>query len=194
MKKKSLLLIIISIYIIVPLIILINNKLYNYKFYILTIIGILVYLIMRLNKITNNELGINTNIKSSIKNNLPIILLFCVIILLLKIFGVNKYNPNESIYFYLFYIFISCPIQEFLYRGTFGYFDKLHNKKYLYLMLSSLCYSYVHIIYKDLLTLVLTFIFGIVSYLIYKKDYNLFGISLTHIILGILTISLGIIN
>ena len=29
---------------------------------------------------------------------------------------------------------------------------------------------------------------------LYKKDYNLFGISLTHIILGILTISLGIIN
>ena len=100
----------------------------------------------------------------------------------------------ETIYFYLFYIFVSCPLQEFLYRGVFGYFDKVYNNKYLFLILSSFCYSFVHIIYKDILTCALTFLIGIVWYLLYRKDYNLVGVSISHIILGILTISLGIIN
>ena len=135
-----------------------HNYLYNMKFYILTIVRILIYV-------------------------------------LLKIFNLDKYNSDETIYFYLFYIFISCPIQEFLYRGIFGYFEKnLIKNKYIILLISSILYSFVHIIYKDYLTCILTFIFGMVLYLLYRKDYNLFGVSISHIILGILTIYLGIVN
>lgn len=103
-----------------------HNYLYNMKFYILTIVGILIYV-------------------------------------LLKIFNLDKYNSDETIYFYLFYIFISCPIQEFLYRGVFGYFDKLITNKYMFLILPSLMYSFVHIIYKDYLTCILTLSLGIIN-------------------------------
>ncbi|MCH5166698.1 MAG: CPBP family intramembrane metalloprotease [Erysipelotrichales bacterium] len=151
---------------------------------------------IKLCKISNKELGIKKeNIFNSIKRNIPIIILFVVIVVIFRILNLNKFIPNESIMFYLFYIFISCPIQEFLYRGIFGYFEtNLIKNKNITLVLSSLSYSFVHVIYKDIFTCLLTFIFGLVLYSLYRKDYNLAGVSLSHIILGILTIYLGIIN
>lgn len=55
-------------------------------------------------------------------------------------------------------------------------------------------YSFVHIIYKDIITIILTFIIGIIWFYLYRKDKNLFGVSLSHCIVGILTIFLGIID
>ena len=196
MKDKLLFLIILIFYVLLPIIIFYNVILFKYKFYILTIVGCLIYLILRIAKINNKELGIKTkDILKSIKRNLPIIIILIILVITFKIIHLDKYTPNESITFYLFYVFISCPIQEFLYRGVFGYFESnLIRNKFIILILSSFCYSFVHIIYKDLITCIFTFIFGFVLYLIYRKDYNLFGVSITHIILGILTIYLGIIN
>jgi len=194
MKNKILFLLLILIYILAPLIILFNRNLYDKKFYILTILGILIYIILKLCKVSNDDLGINKNIIASLKRNIPLILVFLAIIVILSILGLNRYNPNEPVSFYVFYILISCPIQEFLYRGVFGYFERINKHKYLWLILSSICYSFVHIIYRDVLTCIITFIMGIVWYLLYRKDYNLSGVCLSHIVLGILTISLGIIN
>lgn len=192
MKKKKLFIIINFIYILIPLLILIFPILFQYKFYILTIFGILIYFIVRKSGIKNKELGIEKrNIIKSILSNLPICVVSIMIILLIRILGLNKFTPNETVYFYLFYIFISCPLQEFLYRGFFGYFD---NGKNNILFLSSFMYSFVHIIYKDITTIILTFIIGIIWFLIYRKDKNLFGVSLSHCIIGILTIFLGIID
>ncbi len=195
MKNKLLLGIILIIYIIVPILILLFLYLYNIKFYLLTFIGIIIYTLMRFNKVSNKELGITKeNLFKSIKRNILIIILMIILIFVLKLLHIDKYNPNETLIFYLFYIFISCPIQEFLYRGVFGYFDLNTKHKYLWIIISSLCYAFVHIIYKDVLTCVLTFMIGIIWYMIYRKDYNLCGVTLSHIILGIATIALGIVN
>ena len=195
MKSKILLSSILSIYIFLPILILFNNDLYDIKFYLLTGIGLGIFLLMKVFNISNKELGITKqNLWKSIKRNLILIALCVIIILILKLLHVDKYNPNETLYFYIFYIFISCPIQEFLYRGVFGYFDINSKYNYLWIILSSLCYSFVHIIYKDVLTCVLTFIIGIIWYIIYKKDKNLCGVTLSHMILGVVTIVLGIIN
>lgn len=195
MKNKILFLIIILIYVSVPILILFNQSLYNIKFYLLTIIGIIIYMLLKLFNISNRKLGITkNNLVNSLKRNLPLTLLFVAIVIVSKLFHIDKYTPNETIFFYIFYIFISCPIQEFLYRGVFGYFEQNSKYNYLFIILSSLCYSFVHIIYKDFLTCILTFTIGIIWYLLYRKDYNLSGVVLSHITLGILTISLGIIN
>lgn len=195
-RNKVLLFLILALYIILPIIIFYNETLFKYKFYILTIVGTLIYIGLRISKVTNKELGIKkTNILNSLKRNIPIIIIFIIIIIIFKLFSLAKYTPNETIFFYLFYIFISCPLQEFLYRGVFGCFENnIIKNKYIIIFLSSFCYSFVHIIYHDLLTIVLTFIFGIFLYLLYRRDYNLFGVSVSHIVLGILTIYLGIVN
>lgn len=197
MKKKDivLLLIILSSYIVIPICILLFDYLFNIKFIILTIIGLLIFLLFKLFKIPNYYLGITKdNLITSIKRNILLITILIIIILIAKLFSFDRYSPNENMMFYVFYIFISCPIQEFLYRGVFGYFEKIINSKWLWTVVSSVCYAFVHIIYKDYLTCVFTFILGIIWYQLYRKDYNLCGVVLSHIILGILTISLGIIN
>ncbi len=195
MKNKILLAIILMVYTLLPILILLNKYLFTIKFYLLTIVGLLIYILMKLFGVSNKKLGIcKKNTMKSIKRNLILIIISIIIIIIFKILHIDKYNPTETISFYLFYIFISCPLQEFLYRGVFGYFESEFNNKNLWILLSSFCYSFVHIIYKDTLTCVLTFIVGIIWYLLYKKDNNLAGVSLSHIVLGILTIALGIIN
>lgn len=195
MKNKILLLIILIIYILFPILIYFNNYLFEIKFYILTGIGALIFALMKLFGTSNQELGISkNNLLKSINRNI-ILIIFCIItIIIFKVLHIDKYNPSETFLFYVFYILISCPLQEFLYRGMFGYFEKQMNNKYIWVILSSFLYSFVHIIYKDILTCILTFIIGIIWYLLYRKDYNLAGFSLSHIVLGILTIALGIIN
>lgn len=195
LNDKKLFIIILMIYIFIPIMIYFNDFLYEIKFYLLTGLGLLIYLLLRLNKVNNKQLGITKiNTVKSIKRNLIYSSIFVVGIILLKIFNLDKFDSNETLLFYFFYIFISCPIQEFLYRGVFGYFEnKIFSNKIIIIILSSVCYSFVHIIYKDVLTCVLTFIMGIVWYHFYKKDNNLIGVSISHSILGILTILLGIV-
>ena len=157
MKNKFLFVILLIIYFFIPIIILNNNNLFTIKFYILTIIGILIFILMNFFKVNNKDLGINSNFFSSIKRNLPLMILFMIILVIIKFLGYNKFIPTETLYFYLFYIFVSCPIQEFLFRGTFGYFEKaLITNKFTIAILSSLCYSFMHIIYRDFVTCLLT--------------------------------------
>ena len=48
--------------------------------------------------------------------------------------------------------------------------------------------------YRDLFTLLVTFIIGIYWQINYDKDKCLFGVVFSHIVLGIITIFLGIID
>ncbi len=197
MKKsdKILLFIILLIYIILPILICRFEFLFTIKFYLLTTIGILIFCLLKIFKISNDYLGLTKkSLIKSVKRNLPFIMICIILILVVKLFPYNRFISNETILFFIFYIFISCPIQEFLYRGVFGYFEKITEHKGLWLIVSSICYAFVHIIYRDYITCMITFIIGIIWYQLYRKDYNLFGVVLSHIILGILTISLGIIN
>lgn len=181
MKKNNtiLLLIILFIYITIPMCIFFSKDLFNAKFYILTIVGILIFCIMKLFKIPNNYIT-KDNLIISVKRNSLLIIIFTFAIIGAKLFSFDKYIPNETIIFYIFYIFISCSIQEFLCRGVFGYFEKIMNFKWLWIIVSSLFYSFVHIIYKDHLTCIFTFILGIILYQLYRIDYNLCGVVLSH--------------
>ena len=58
MKNKLIMISIILIYILVPIIILLNSYLYEIKFIILTITGLLIFIIMKIFKVSNKELGI----------------------------------------------------------------------------------------------------------------------------------------
>lgn len=197
MKKndKILLFVIILIYIALPVLICRFHILFDIKFYLLTVIGILMFILLKIFKVSNEYLGITKkNLMKSVKRNLPVIMMCIIFIAVVELLPYNRFTPNETIEFYAFYIFISCPIQEFLYRGVFGYFEKIKEHKWIWLIASSICYAFVHIIYRDYITCIITFIIGIIWYQLYRKDYNLFGVVLSHIILGILTISLGIIN
>ena len=94
-------------------------------------------------------------------------------------------------YTFIYFIYLFHAQFKNLYRGFYGYFD---NGKHSTMLISSSMYAFVHIIYKDILTIVLTFIIGLIWYNLYIKDKNLFGVSISHCIIGVVTIFLGIID
>lgn len=194
--KALLLCFIVVIYIGLPLLILFGVINFDYKFYALTIGGIIVYILFRYLGFSNWDLGItNCNIQNSIVCVLPITVLLAIIGCVLWIGGFSRITPNEHWTFFIFYIFISSPIQEFLYRGALeAALQKLNYPFIIRMILTSTLYSFVHIIYRDCLTLLLTFLIGLIWYYCYYRFKNLIGVSISHAVLGVVTIVAGIIN
>lgn len=184
------------IYVALPLLILAGVIPFNLKFYALTLGAIVVYGVLRVCHFSNEEIGIKSiGWFESIKHVFPISVLLALLGLLLWALGLSRITPNETWYFFIFYIFVSSPIQEFLYRGALnGILEKFEVSEPVRMVLTSLLYSFVHIIYKDLLTLLLTFGIGLIWFRCYRKTKNLLGVSISHAILGVVTIVGGFIN
>ena len=195
-KSISLLAFVLFIYIGLPLCILFGLINFDYKFYALTIGAVVVYAVFRLAGQTNESMGLTLkNWRSSLFTILPFTFGLLILGLYLLISGQSRFTPNEHWSFFIFYVFISSPVQEFLYRGALSaYLEKSKLSEPLKMVTTSILYSFVHIIYKDALTLLLTFFIGLVWYKCYHKDKTLVGVSVSHAILGVVTIIAGVIN
>ena len=55
-------------------------------------------------------------------------------------------------------------------------------------------FGYVHIIYGDMLTVVVMSIVGLFWYQAYQRSSNLIDVTISHVVLGVMTIALGIID
>ncbi|MDO4753474.1 MAG: CPBP family intramembrane metalloprotease [Bacillota bacterium] len=185
-----------GIYIGLPILILVGVLPFDSKFYILTLGAAIVYFLARVLGISNAEMGITKyNCRKSIMAVLPITIFLALTGVALWALGFSRINPNETWKFYIFYIFISSPVQEFLYRGAIiGIISNMNFGYYVQLIVSSVLYSFVHIIYQDLITLCLTLIMGVIWFINYKKSNNIFGVSISHAVLGVVTIIAGIID
>lgn len=196
-KNNLILLSIVSlIYITLPLLMLSGILSFDNKFLYLTIGAVIVYIAMRILGFDNQELGITTKgIRESIKKVIPITIILTILGLALIYFRISRFHPTETIWFYLFYLFISSPIQEFLYRGALtSIFRRMNLSDSRNWIVSSLLYSFVHIIYRDFLTCLLTLTIGLIWYKKYEYNRSLIGVSLSHAVLGAITIFAGIID
>lgn len=182
-------------YLVIPLLIFFGIIAFEYKFIVLVIYGILSYTILRLNGVDKAKLGLTVeNWQSSLLSVVGLTLLFVVLALLAYRFGYARFQPTETVLFYLFYVFISSPIQEFLYRGVTTYFGKSFGLNvWLIVLISSMLYSLVHIIYKDWILVVATFGLGVIWHRVYLKTNSLVGVMFSHSVFGALTIFLGLI-
>ncbi len=97
--------------------------------------------------------------------------------------------------FYAFYVFVSSPAQEFLYRSvTFAVLKQNKVASALGLIsLSAVNYSYLHIFYNDVLTLLVTLMMGLLWGVIYYKYPNFWGTAFSHAVLGATSIFVGLI-
>ena len=182
-------------YLVIPLLIFFGIIAFEYKFIVLVIYGILSYIILRLNGVDKAKLGLTVeNWQSSLLSVVGLTLLFVVLALLAYRFGYARFQPTETVLFYLFYVFISSPVQEFLYRGVTTYFGKSFGLSvWLIVLISSMLYSLVHIIYKDWILVVATFGLGVIWHRVYLKTNSLVGVMFSHSVFGALTIFLGLI-
>ena len=98
-------------------------------------------------------------------------------------------------WFFPFYVLISSPAQEFLYRSVM--FAELRRAGIDgvvgQVLLSALTYCLLHSIYRDWITLAVTLFMGIVWGLLYRRWPNLWGVALSHAVLGALSILTGLV-
>lgn len=199
MTRKSNRLILLSIftfYIVIPFLLLINPLFFKNKFIILTIGGILIYIILRLLGFNNSSLGIKSAKSIQSIRDISIVTFILIITgIILSSFKISRFQPSETLSFYLFYIFISSPIQEFLYRGALtSILQQINFRKSSIILISSILYSLAHLGYKDFITCILTFLIGLLWHQKYLKTKNLTGVTISHAILGVITILIGIID
>ena len=199
MTRKSNRLILLSIftfYIVIPFLLLINPLFFKNKFIILTIGGILIYIILRLLGFNNSSLGIKSAKSIQSIRDISIVTFILIITgIILSSFKISRFQPSETLSFYLFYIFISSPIQEFLYRGALtSILQQINFRKSSIILISSILYSLAHLGYKDFITCILTFLIGLLWHQKYLKTKNLTGVTISHVILGVITILIGIID
>jgi membrane protease YdiL (CAAX protease family) len=118
-----------------------------------------------------------------------------LLIAAIMISGVGgRFAVAEGLPFYLFFFFVAAPAQEFLYRKFL--FAELSTAKMpasVTILLSAGLFAFMHIIYKDALTLGLTFALGIVWGFVFTRTRSFCTVALSHAILGVGAIGLGVI-
>jgi len=102
--------------------------------------------------------------------------------------------PKWSL-FYPFYVLVSGPAQEFLFRSVL-FAEMARNgirSPLLLVLISAITYSFLHVIYNDAITLVVTLVMGITWGCIYQRFPNFWGVTLSHVVLGIVAMLVGLI-
>lgn len=186
-----------TFYLFLPLAIVFNFIPFEYRFLVLTVATILLLFTKPDSKTTLSDLGIKkSGSVVSIVTVLPTTLaLLGGVLLLSQMIDIDRIdNSNLTISFYLFYIFISCPLQEFAYRGHLSRLMLvLKLSKRMRVLFGALLYSFMHIIYNDELLIILTLCLGVFWSLHYEKFKNLAGVTVSHALLGAAAILSGLV-
>ncbi|MBW4667841.1 MAG: CPBP family intramembrane metalloprotease [Cyanomargarita calcarea GSE-NOS-MK-12-04C] len=194
-QERQKLILIMSLGYILPVLLLYLKIIpFFWRFYLLILTAIAILAITRLYNFSAVELGLT---KQRLGISLKFIALPTLAFVLLMLInyitqGLRIDNSTYQLPFYLFFVGVSSPVQEFLYRGfLFAVFSRAKLAPWLMILLSSLLYSFVHLIYQDVLTLLCTFIIGVLWGVHYVTYRNLYPIILSHSVLGVVAILVG---
>jgi len=164
---------------------------------ILTLMGVVLAAYVVDHGIKTNQLGMTkSNMRSALILNGALIIVVCAISYLLVATGaVSPINYEGTLLFFIFYVFISAPIQEFIFRSLMfyelGVF--IEGRMWLKIIFSAMIYSLAHAMYHSWVVLAGTFILGIFWGYIYAKTKNFWGIAFSHAVIGAVTIMLGLV-
>jgi uncharacterized protein len=102
---------------------------------------------------------------------------------------------SYSLACFFFYIVILSPVQELIFRGIlFAEMKRCRNiAPAIMVLISSVTFSYLHIIYHHPMLVLITFISGLVWGVIYLRWPSIWGISFSHSLLGALAMFLGVL-
>ncbi len=168
---------------------------YRYESMLILIIAVLFFALKK--GFSLHELGIRQdNIKPALLLQLAIGLIVITFIIMIVNSGqIRNLAPPQSPWFYIMYLFLSGPVQEFIYRSVV--FAKMDRHTYLLpwqkIALASLNFAWLHAIYLDWIILSVSLLMGIVWSGSYYYKPNYWAISLGHAIIGFTAIWLGLI-
>jgi uncharacterized protein len=195
-KPIRVVLLIFIFYVFPPAAIVFHLIPFSFRFFLLMAIAPVLFFVRPAAAITNQDFGITRhNLGKSIVAIIPITLGLALLTVVSAAVSPPRYdNSGLSMGFYLFYGLISCPFQEFAYRGyLFPALALLPLGKWARIMIAAVLYSFVHIIYTDTYILCSTLMSGLLWNIHYDKYRNLAGVTFSHVILGVLIIGLGLI-
>ena len=106
----------------------------------------------------------------------------------------HRLQASQRLPFYLFFVLLSAPAQEFLYRSfLFAELAAVRIPRFGIVVISAVLYSYMHTIARDGMTTLLTFVVGLIWAGIFSRTRNFFIVALSHAGLGVAAITLGVI-
>lgn len=151
----------------------------------------------RLNGVSLRELGFRRdNLKASLLLNffasLPLVLLMFISF---KAGLIREPTSPEWRLFFIYYILVSSPSQEFLFRSNlFALMSRANIKSPpVQVFLSAAAFSFMHAIYKDPLTLAVAFGAGLLWGWIYQRSTSFWGVACSHAAVGAVAILVGLI-
>jgi membrane protease YdiL (CAAX protease family) len=170
---------------------------FEFRFHTLVAMAIIMIAYCFLKKISFHDLGFRTDTfaKSLLWNSVLSVLLVLVMYLAYLLHLIRTPTVPSWNLFFFFYVLISCPAQEFIFRSViFAEMKKSNIIKPIYqVAFSAITFSLLHIIYKDIITLSVGLFIGIIWGVIYYKYPNIYGVILSHSVLGTVSILVGLI-
>jgi CAAX protease family protein len=94
-----------------------------------------------------------------------------------------------------FYVLVSCPAQEFACRGFL--FAEMNRRgitgSVARIAVSAVTYAFLHVVYRDALAFLAPLCIGVAWGAIYQRHPNLWGVVLSHAVLGLISIAIGLV-
>jgi membrane protease YdiL (CAAX protease family) len=94
-----------------------------------------------------------------------------------------------------FYVLVSCPAQEFACRGFLFAEMERHGIAGAgpQIAVSAFTYAFLHVVYWDTLAILAPLAIGVVWGVVYRRWPNLWGVVLSHAVLGLISIVVGLV-
>ena len=196
-QPRHFIFLLIILYYLPPLLLLSGGLPFTWRFRILGIMTIVMLAYDWWHGFGFRELGFRSDtLKGSLLLNTLVSLLLILFMSLSFKAGLIRAPtvPGWNLFF-AYYLLISSPSQEFLFRSNLFALMRRHNigGSNLQVIVSSVTFSFLHVFYKDPLTLVATFTVGLLWGAIYYKYPNFWGVALSHAVVGVAAILIGLI-
>ncbi|TLU83851.1 MAG: CPBP family intramembrane metalloprotease [Chlorobium sp.] len=165
------------------------------SYVLLSIAALFMYLAFH-QGFTLEELGMKTgNIGKALRIQIPLVLFFLLLLSIAPTLGLASRRIMPAPLFFIFYMLVSAPCQEFIYRG---YIYALLRRcgienKYAAVFFLVIPFVFVHIIYHDFMIMLFTIVAGVFLSVSYIKEMNFFAVSFSHALLGFFAIMAGVI-
>ena len=185
------------VYYLPPILLWVGVIPFGLRFYVLVAMAIIMAAYAYLSELSLLELGFrkDTLARSLFWNSLLSIVFVALMIFAYQAGWIRKPTIPTWNMFFVFYVFVSSPSQEFLFRSTmFAELNRSGVQTALWqVLISAITYSFMHVFYKDAITLGVTLFMGVVWGIIYRRYPNFWGVAFSHAVLGVVSILVGII-
>jgi membrane protease YdiL (CAAX protease family) len=170
---------------------------FAYRFVVLVAVAGALALVAWLRGTPPVDLGLRSdNLKPALALNAALALVLGSA--LLAAFWVGLMRQPRAIdwwWFAPFYVLVSCPAQEFACRGFL--FAEMERRGIAgaaaQIALSAVTYAFLHIVYRDWLAFLAPLAIGVVWGALYRRYPNLWGVILSHAVLGLIAILVGLV-